>query len=286
MGPSDAAARTRAPAGQPGLRTPGRATTRTLQRGPRRPPATGAASPRRPTYGRLRRARPCRGERPPPRPGGSTATPARDRTVVPTTTWLQTTPLICQVGRTSALTVAGVPDGGVVSAVAVPGRTRPAAATALAARAAHRRAVWRGDGVTAPRHRPAAGQPRGPPSPQPRPAQRGSRRNVLLLRRNRWSARPPPRPRPALPVRACCSREASSSASPRARATPTRSSGGVVRTTAVPQTERSSLSVTRGSALTTAVVEPEARAASSPPRRAPEERCSARERATSTTLTA
>ncbi len=37
-------------------------------------------------------------------------------TVLPTSTWLQATPLICHVGKASALTVAGVPVAGAVSA--------------------------------------------------------------------------------------------------------------------------------------------------------------------------
>src|SRR5450631_3117359 len=38
------------------------------------------------------------------------------KTVLPTMTWLQTTPLTCHVGNASALTVGGVPGSGAVSA--------------------------------------------------------------------------------------------------------------------------------------------------------------------------
>ena len=61
------------------------------------------------------------------------------KTVLPTTTWLQTTPLICQVGRTSTETVGGVTgvvtSCGAVSAAADPaGMTvRPTATTAVEA---------------------------------------------------------------------------------------------------------------------------------------------------------
>src|SRR5664279_1228754 len=47
-------------------------------------------------------------------------------TVLLTTTWLQTTPLICQVGNTSALTVAGTPAAGPVSANAASPGPNPA----------------------------------------------------------------------------------------------------------------------------------------------------------------
>ena len=87
-------------------------------------------------------------------PGPPTATPGGRAfvklpvtyTVLPTTAWLHTTPLICQVGRASAPTVSTGGGGGVSAAAA--GATRGGAdapATTTAARAARAEATGRTD---------------------------------------------------------------------------------------------------------------------------------------------
>src|SRR6476661_2192003 len=60
-------------------------------------------------------------------------------TMLLTTTWLQTTPLICQVGNASALMVGGTPAGGLVSAMAAGGPASVASVIALTAAVAHNR---------------------------------------------------------------------------------------------------------------------------------------------------
>ena len=95
------------------------------------------------------------------------------KAVLPTTTVFHTTPLIWGVGSASALTVAGVPGGGVVSATAAGAViTRPAAASAAADTTAAARAEMFVDENV----RPLIAIPRPPRPGLPREVQADPRR--------------------------------------------------------------------------------------------------------------
>src|SRR6478735_4503724 len=67
-------------------------------------------------------------------PGGRAVAKAPPAyTVFPTVAWLHTAPFTCHVGRASALTVAGVPTGGSVSACASLTGPKPSPTSATSA---------------------------------------------------------------------------------------------------------------------------------------------------------